>query len=45
MDCEKLENKAKPMKKRSLHVVNEHFEEVLTQLSGFSQFVHWSLIT
>lgn len=39
MDCEKLENKAKPMKKRSVQLVREHFEEVLTQLSGFSLFV------
>ena len=28
MDCEKLENKAKPMKKRSVQLVREHFEEV-----------------
>jgi len=28
MDNEKVENKAKPMKKRNLHAVNEHFEEV-----------------
>jgi len=28
MDNEKAENKAKPMKKRNLHAVNEHFEEV-----------------
>jgi hypothetical protein len=41
MDNEKTENKAKPTKKRNLHVVNEHFEEVLTQLSGFSLFVQW----
>ncbi len=35
MDVTKLENKAKPMKKRSVQLVHEHFEEVLTQLSGF----------
>ena len=28
MDAEKLENKAKLMKKHSLHEVNERFEEV-----------------
>ena len=42
MDSEKSENKAKLMKKRSVHVVHEHFEEVLTPLSGFSLFVQWS---
>jgi len=30
MDNEKLNNKAKPMKKRSVQLVREHFEEVLT---------------
>ena len=30
MDGEKPENKAKPMKKRSVRLVHEHFEEVLT---------------
>jgi hypothetical protein len=42
MDREKLENKAKPMKKRNVQLVHEHFEEVLTQLSSFSLFVQWS---
>ena len=28
MDVTKLENKAKPMKKRSVQLVHEHFEEV-----------------
>ena len=28
MDKEKLKNKAKPMKKRSVRLVHEHFEEV-----------------
>ena len=42
MDSEKSENKAKPMKKRSVQLVREHFEEVLTQLFGFSLFVWWS---
>jgi len=46
MDDEKPENKAKLMKKRSVQLVREHFrvpfgyEEALTQLSGFSSFVH-----
>ncbi len=31
MDNEKLENKAKLMKKRNVQLVHEHFEEVLTQ--------------
>ena len=35
-----LENKAKLMKKRSLHEVNEHFEEVLTRLSSSIVFMH-----
>ena len=42
MDSEKSENKAKLMKKRSVRLVHEHFEEVLTQLSGFVAFVLWS---
>ena len=36
MDSEKLKNKAKPMKKRSVQWVREHFEEVLTKLFRFS---------
>lgn len=40
MDSEKYENKAKPTKKRSLQIVNEHFEEALTQLSCFVAFVN-----
>ena len=43
MDSEKLENEAKSMKKRSVRLVHEHFEEVLTLLSGFSLFVQWSI--
>ena len=39
MDSEKLENKAKLMKKRNVQLVHEHFEEVLTQLSGFAAFM------
>jgi len=43
MDEEKPNNKAKPMKKRNVHEVHEHFEEVSTQLFGFSSFVKWPL--
>ncbi len=43
MDNEKPENKAKLMKKRNVRLVHEHFEEVLTLVSGFSLFVQWSL--
>ncbi len=32
------------MKKRSVRLVHEHFEEVLTQLSGFVAFVKRALI-
>lgn len=39
MDSEKPENKAQPMKKRSVRLVREHFEEVVTQLSGFVAFM------
>ena len=42
MDHEKLKNKAKPMKKRSVQIVHEHFEKALTQLFGFSLFMQWS---
>jgi hypothetical protein len=31
MDNKVLENEAKPMKKRNVHAVHEHFEEVLTK--------------
>jgi len=41
MDSEKLENKAKLMKKRNVQLVHEHFEEVLTLLSSFSLFMQW----
>ena len=30
MDAMKPKNKAKPMKKRNVQLVHEHFEEVLT---------------
>ena len=30
MDSVEFENKAKPMKKRNVQLVHEHFEEVLT---------------
>ena len=40
MEAMTEENKAKPMKKRSLHKVNEHFEEVSTQLSCVIAFMH-----
>ena len=43
MDNKESENKAKPMKKRNVHLVHEHFEEVLMQLSGFVAFVQRSL--
>jgi len=42
MNSEKLENKAKPMKKRNVHKVHEHFEKALTLLSGFVALVQWS---
>ena len=41
MDSEKPKNKAKLMKKRNVRSVHEHFEEVLTQLSGFVAFMPW----
>ena len=41
MDSEESENKAKLMKKRNVQLVHEHFEEVLTPLSGSSLFVQW----
>ena len=31
MDKKEIENEAKPMKKRNVHEVHEHFEEVLTK--------------
>ena len=42
MDCKKPENKAKLMKKRNVRLVHEHFEDVLTLLSGFLLFVQCS---
>jgi len=39
MDAMESENKAKLMKKRNVHIVHEHFEEVLTLLSGSIVFV------
>jgi len=42
MDSDKSDNKIKPMKKRNVHEVHEHFKEVLTQLYGFVAFVQWS---